>query len=214
MSSLLKQQFEDIISLTDQEFEYILTHFTEKKLKKNSFLLQEGQQNVSKFFVTKGFLKSYYIDKSGKEHILQFAEPDWWIIGIETENTCRFNSMDCTDTRILGGLTYPLRPVAGFNPTPSINFGSNTGQLNSTETSYWQITELLFYNTELTLADKIAVENYFSNKYKHISFSNVSSTFNTFTSNCSNIISLYFYTYTYNHNITKILILLKMVIRK
>jgi|688.fasta_scaffold105933_2 hypothetical protein len=119
------------------------------------------------------------------------SEPDWWIIGIETETTCRFNGMDCTDTRILGGLTYPLRPIAGFNPTPSINFGNNTGQLNSTETSYWEITELLFYNTELTLADKIAVENYFSNKYKHISFSNVSSTFNTFTSNCSNIISLY-----------------------
>jgi len=115
MSSLLKQQFEDIISLTDQEFEYILTHFTEKKLKKNSFLLQEGQQNVSKFFVTKGFLKSYYIDKSGKEHILQFAEPDWWI----TDYKAFFNEteasiyVDCiTDCEILSITKENLEKLA------------------------------------------------------------------------------------------------------
>jgi len=119
------------------------------------------------------------------------SEPDWWIIGVETETTSRFNGMDCTDIRTLGGLTYPLRPPTGFNPTPSVNFGNNTGQTNSTETSYWEITELIFYNTELSLSDKILVETYFSTKYNHISFSNISPTFNTFTSNCSNIIPLY-----------------------
>jgi len=115
MSSLLRQQFEDIISLTDQEFEYILTHFTEKKLKKNSFLLQVGQQNVSKFFVTKGILKSYYIDKSGKEHILQFAEPDWWI----TDYKAFFNEteasiyVDCiTDCEILSITKENLEKLA------------------------------------------------------------------------------------------------------
>ncbi len=115
MSSLLKQQFEDIISLTDQEFEYILTHFTEKKLKKNSFLLQVGQQNVCKYFVAKGILKSYYIDKSGKEHILQFAEPDWWI----TDYKAFFNEteasiyVDCiTDCEILSITKENLEKLA------------------------------------------------------------------------------------------------------
>jgi len=92
MSLLLRKQFESIISLTDQEFDYILTHFSAKKLKKNSYLLEAGQHNVSKFFVNKGILKSYYIDKSGKEHILQFAEPDWWI----TDYKAFFNETEAT----------------------------------------------------------------------------------------------------------------------
>lgn len=104
MSLLLRQQFEAIIDLTDQEFDYILTHFAPKKLKKNSFLLQVGQQHVSKYFVTKGILKSYYIDKNDKEYILQFAEADWWI----TDYKAFFNEteasiyIDCiTDCELL-----------------------------------------------------------------------------------------------------------------
>ena len=31
------------------------------------------------FFVTTGCLRSYCIDKNGKEHTLQFAIKDWWI---------------------------------------------------------------------------------------------------------------------------------------
>jgi hypothetical protein len=38
MSIKLRQHFEKIIPLTDQEFEYILSHFATKKLKKHQFL--------------------------------------------------------------------------------------------------------------------------------------------------------------------------------
>jgi len=31
------------------------------------------------FFVTKGILRSYTVDKNGFEHVLQFAPPGWWI---------------------------------------------------------------------------------------------------------------------------------------
>ncbi|PTT71378.1 Crp/Fnr family transcriptional regulator, partial [Chryseobacterium sp. HMWF001] len=88
----LRKQFESLINLTEKEFDYILAHFTEKKLRKNSFLLESGQHNISKFFVNKGLLKSYYIDKSGKEHILQFAEADWWI----TDYKAFFNGTEAT----------------------------------------------------------------------------------------------------------------------
>lgn len=79
MSKELKQHFEKIITLTDQEFDYVLSHFTTKKLKKHQFIIQEGDDVLNDYFVVKGLLKAYHIDNAGKEHIIQFAMEDWWI---------------------------------------------------------------------------------------------------------------------------------------
>lgn len=79
MSTALRQHFEKITPLTDQEFEYILSHFTAKKLKKHQFLIQEDDAVLNDYFVVKGLLKAYYVNKDGKEHIMQFAMEDWWI---------------------------------------------------------------------------------------------------------------------------------------
>lgn len=79
MSHILRQQIEKITPLTDQEFEYILSHFVSKKLKKHQFVLQEGENAPNDFFILSGCLKSYFTDKNGKEHILQFGMQDWWI---------------------------------------------------------------------------------------------------------------------------------------
>ena len=49
-------------------------------VKKRDILLQAGQKSNYTYQVTKGCLKSYVIDKSGKEHILHFA-PEGWLIG-------------------------------------------------------------------------------------------------------------------------------------
>lgn len=75
----LHQHFTTIVSLTDEEFEYIWSHFTPRKLKKRQFLIQEGDSVKNHYWVYKGLLKSSYTDESGKEHILQFAMEDWWI---------------------------------------------------------------------------------------------------------------------------------------
>jgi hypothetical protein len=99
--------------------------------------------------------------------------------------------MDFTNYYSFQGTQYPIRPIAGFNPTPTINFGTYTGQANSNETSDWEVIELIFYNRELTLSEQIQVETYFSSKYKHISFINNSPTLENFKTNCSSQITLY-----------------------
>jgi CRP-like cAMP-binding protein len=99
MSSLLKQQIEKITPITDDEFEYILSHFNTKKIKKHRFLLQENEDASNDFFVIKGLLKAYHTNNDGKEHILQFAIEDWWI----TDYAAYFNqtkstiSIDCIE---------------------------------------------------------------------------------------------------------------------
>lgn len=79
MSIELRRHFEKITPLTDQEFDYIFSHFTTKKLKKYQFLIQEGDNVTNDYFVVKGLLKAYHVDKKGKEYIMQFAMEDWWV---------------------------------------------------------------------------------------------------------------------------------------
>lgn len=53
--------------------------FESKKISKNEFLLQQGEICKYTFFVEKGLLRMYSIDKNGKEHIIQFAPENWLI---------------------------------------------------------------------------------------------------------------------------------------
>jgi CRP-like cAMP-binding protein len=49
------------------------------KIQKGSTLVRQGQVVTHMFFVVSGCLRSYCVDKKGKEHTLQFAIKDWWI---------------------------------------------------------------------------------------------------------------------------------------
>ena len=51
-----------------------------KKVGKHEMLLQEDEVCRNTFFVEKGLLRMYSIDKNGKEHVIQFA-PENWLIG-------------------------------------------------------------------------------------------------------------------------------------
>lgn len=99
MSKILRQQIEKIVSLTDAEFEYVISHFESRKIKKHQFLIQEGQLVEYDFFVLSGCLKSYLTDTNGKEHIIQFGLQDWWITDYEAFyfHTKATVSIDCIE---------------------------------------------------------------------------------------------------------------------
>lgn len=48
-----------------------------KTFAKGDFILNQGEVCHHSFFVEKGLLRSYTIDDSGKEHIIQFASENW-----------------------------------------------------------------------------------------------------------------------------------------
>jgi CRP-like cAMP-binding protein len=75
----LRTHFEKLVELTDEEFAYILSHFSSKKLRKHQYLVQEGDYVFYDYFIMAGCLKAYYLNPEGKEHILQFGMQDWWI---------------------------------------------------------------------------------------------------------------------------------------
>ena len=111
MSQALRNHFEKLITLTDQEFEFILSHFTSKKLRKHQFLVQEGDPVPYDYYVVKGLLKAYHTDKEGKEHILQFAMEDWWISDYHAyfSQTKATLSIDCIEEVEVLGLSLENR---------------------------------------------------------------------------------------------------------
>lgn len=78
MQHKLREHIEKIVSLSDEEFLFVLSHFTAKKYKKHQFLIQEGEPVKYHYFVLKGLLKLVYTDDTAKQHIVSFAMEDWW----------------------------------------------------------------------------------------------------------------------------------------
>lgn len=67
------------IDLSSEAEAYLFSITKEKKVVKGEVLIRQGHAVKKIFFVTDGCLRSYCIDKNGKEHTLQFAIRDWWI---------------------------------------------------------------------------------------------------------------------------------------
>lgn len=111
MSQILKKQIEEIISLSDAEFEYVLSHFKAKKLKKHQFVVQEGQRVENDFFIISGCLKSFHTNNDGKLHIIQFGLQDWWITDYEAyyNQTIATINIDCIEDSELLCLSYENR---------------------------------------------------------------------------------------------------------
>lgn len=78
MQEILRQHIEKTLPLTDDEFAFVVSHFSTNKFKKHEFLIQEGDANVYSYFVVTGLLKLVYTDDDAKQHIVSFAMEDWW----------------------------------------------------------------------------------------------------------------------------------------
>ena len=59
--------------------------FKTKSFSKGELLQREGQEYAKVFIVKEGLIRSYIIDKKGKEHIYMFASEGWLVSDIESE---------------------------------------------------------------------------------------------------------------------------------
>jgi CRP-like cAMP-binding protein len=79
MFDLLQKHINRRVYLTDEEFHISSKFFVHKKVRKNQFLLNEGDLCRNIGFVNYGCLREYTIDSKGIVHIIQFAIEDWWV---------------------------------------------------------------------------------------------------------------------------------------
>ena len=76
---ILHTHISQLVSLTQDEFDFILAHGKRRKLKKNQLLLEAGNFSEYDFFILDGCVKQYHLDQDGEEHVLQYAFSGWWI---------------------------------------------------------------------------------------------------------------------------------------
>ena len=75
----LIEKIKSSLDLSPEAEEYLYSISAKRTYSKGEVLIQQGQ-NVNKvFFILEGCLRSYCIDKGGKEHTLQLAIKNWWI---------------------------------------------------------------------------------------------------------------------------------------
>lgn len=67
------------IQLNERETNFFLSVLRPATLKKKDVFLKEGIVCKDSAFVIDGAMKSFTVDREGKEHILNFATPGWWI---------------------------------------------------------------------------------------------------------------------------------------
>jgi len=78
LEALIKKiKSNQIISPEAEEYLYSISK--KKTYSKGTVLVREGQSVNKIYYITDGCLRSYCVDKNGKEHTLQFAIKDWWI---------------------------------------------------------------------------------------------------------------------------------------
>ena len=92
------------LHLSSEAEEFLYSISKEKTLPKGEVLIRQGQIVKKTFFVTSGCLRSYCVDKNGKEHTLLFAIKDWWIsdyIAIHTDELASLTIECLTESKVI-----------------------------------------------------------------------------------------------------------------
>ena len=78
MLSVFKKYLTEKAALSGEEWEMIASVCTIKKIRKQQFLLEQGDVWRYNAFVCEGCLRRYSVDEKGIEHIIQFSTENWW----------------------------------------------------------------------------------------------------------------------------------------
>jgi CRP-like cAMP-binding protein len=79
MFDTFRKYVESKATLAESDFARIEAAARPRKLRKRQFLLQAGEVWHYNAFVCSGFLRSYFLDGKGHEHIMTFAPENHWI---------------------------------------------------------------------------------------------------------------------------------------
>lgn len=75
------------------------------KLKKKEYLFREGDMARYVGFVNQGVLRYYFVDNQGEEHIIYFAQEEWWVGDLNSfygQTPTPYNLQALEDTEIFG----------------------------------------------------------------------------------------------------------------
>ncbi len=99
MWDLLLKNLSKYVELTPEECEIIRSLFVYRKYRKRQYIQQEGEVTRLETFVIKGITRTYEVDETGQEHVIQFGPEDWWVgdlYSFLTDTPSKYN-IDCLE---------------------------------------------------------------------------------------------------------------------
>ncbi|UTW64518.1 Crp/Fnr family transcriptional regulator [bacterium SCSIO 12741] len=72
------------VSISEVEFQIFESYLKPVQVQKKGFLLRAGNYCRSRYFITKGCVRLFYIDNKGNEQIIHFGIDQWWISDYES----------------------------------------------------------------------------------------------------------------------------------
>lgn len=67
------------IAISEEESNFFTSLIQPKKIARKEILLREGELAKCIYYIHRGALKAYYLDKDSNENIIMLAIDDWWI---------------------------------------------------------------------------------------------------------------------------------------
>jgi len=77
-SSLIRSNISRYVALDDREIEFLESILIPRPFKQGELIVKGGEQARYLMFVNSGYLMTYYSDKDGADHVIQFAAAGWW----------------------------------------------------------------------------------------------------------------------------------------
>tara|TARA_B110000459_G_C16543364_1_gene463055 strand:- start:90 stop:665 length:576 start_codon:yes stop_codon:yes gene_type:complete len=164
----LINKIKNSISLSSEAEKHIYSIAKEKIVSKGDVLIRQGQSVNKTFFVTDGCLRSFCIEKEGKEHTLQFAIKNWWIsdfMAIYTQELASLTVECITDSTVIEFNAQNLNEIYSifpeFEPFQRKNLERHVVSLHKRILNQLQLTALERYN--LFLEQYPHIEQYVPN---------------------------------------------------
>jgi CRP-like cAMP-binding protein len=118
MKNLL-QKIKKSTSLSPKAEKYLISISKEKEMPKGELLIRQGQNVKNTYYVIDGCIRSYCVDKNGKEHTLHFAAKDWWIsdfIAIYTDELATLYVECISDSKVIEFKAKELEDIYAVFP--------------------------------------------------------------------------------------------------
>lgn len=84
MYSLIENDIRKLINADEESLRFVLSHFRQVKIKRNYLLLREGEVCRNCYFINKGCVQIYYLDKHGDEATRDLFFETQWMTNIES----------------------------------------------------------------------------------------------------------------------------------
>jgi CRP-like cAMP-binding protein len=134
-TSVILSHIRRYITVDDVEAQYLSSLLIQKTLKQGEFIEERGEPTRYMIHVTTGCLMTYYTDKDGADHVMQFATSGWWTGDLKSVTT---GVDSITSTRALNESVVLLLPKIALD------------QLLEKHMKYERYFRIIFQNSLIT----------------------------------------------------------------